>query len=439
MKLPLRTLCGKRTRNDGLSPIYIQYCYSSNRRTILNTKLYVPPKYWNKKGQCFSDKLPLEYGDAVKLNIELRRLVRMAEDIISFGIEKRKLNIIEFVRSTFNPDLTTIAFNEMEGNLAIPTNLREDFFYQFDEYIKSKRNRVTEGMTKVYSNVKKILQHFQAHRNRAITFDEIDFNFYEELVDYLLFEHLQMGKVIPIKGLKLSSAGKVIKQLRIFLRNRMRKKIIAPIDMEDFKILDEESDAIYLSEQEIGTILKVDLSASPLLQKYRYALVFGCLTGLRFSDFSSIKPEDVRDGRLHKKQGKSDHWVVVPLREAALNIFSNVFKGEFPKIKNQDFNYYIKEVGKVAKIEIPITFSYKKGNKDIVETKPKYAWITSHTCRRSFCTNEFLAGTPVELIMKISGHKSTRDFYKYIRISPEQAALQVEKIWEERAKMAVAV
>jgi len=89
-------------------------------------------------------------------------------------------------------------------------------------------------------------------------------------------------------------------------------------------------------------------------------------------------------------------------------------------------------VGKHAGISELITFSYKKGNKTIAETKQKYQLITSHTCRRSFCTNEFLAGTPVELIMKISGHKSLRDFYKYIRITPEQAAKQIEKIWQER-------
>jgi len=61
--------------------------------------------------------------------------------------------------------------------------------------------------------------------------------------------------------------------------------------------------------------------------------------------------------------------------------------------------------------------------------------LTSHTCRRSFCTNEFLAGTPVELIMKISGHKSLKDFYRYIGVTPDQAAYQIEKIWKEREQV----
>jgi integrase len=64
-------------------------------------------------------------------------------------------------------------------------------------------------------------------------------------------------------------------------------------------------------------------------------------------------------------------------------------------------------------------------------------WVTSHSCRRSFCTNEFLAGTPVDLIMKISGHKSLRDFYKYIRITPEEAGLKIREIWQNRGDMSI--
>jgi integrase len=84
-----------------------------------------------------------------------------------------------------------------------------------------------------------------------------------------------------------------------------------------------------------------------------------------------------------------------------------------------------------------IKFSYKKGNKDIITVKPKYEWITSHTCRRSFCTNEFLSDTPVELIMRISGHKSLKDFYRYIKITPEEAGQKIKKLWEKRGEITI--
>ena len=37
-------------------------------------------------------------------------------------------------------------------------------------------------------------------------------------------------------------------------------------------------------------------------------------------------------------------------------------------------------------------------------------------------------GYTVELIMKISGHKRTKDFYKYIRISLEEATNEIKEL-----------
>ena len=47
------------------------------------------------------------------------------------------------------------------------------------------------------------------------------------------------------------------------------------------------------------------------------------MTGLRFSDFSILQPDDLRNDLLYKKQEKSEHWVVIPLREEAKTIFSS--------------------------------------------------------------------------------------------------------------------
>jgi integrase len=127
--------------------------------------------------------------------------------------------------------------------------------------------------------------------------------------------------------------------------------------------------------------------------------------------------------------------VVIPLRQEAKEIFTEQFKESIPQLSNSDFNEKIKIIGKLASIIQPIKFTYKKGNRVIEISKAKCDWITSHTARRSFCTNEFLAGTPVKLIMQISGHKNEKDFYRYIRIRPEEAAEIVKKIWMERNGM----
>lgn len=55
-------------------------------------------------------------------------------------------------------------------------------------------------------------------------------------------------------------------------------------------------------------------------------------------------------------------------------------------------------------------------------TAEKCELITSHTCRRSFASNAYMADIPAISIMKITGHKTERAFLKYIRITPEENA-----------------
>ena len=214
----------------------------------------------------------------------------------------------------------------------------------------------------------------------------------------------------------------------------MRRRIIPHIDISMFKTMEEQADAIYLNMQEVEQIFEIDLSHNPVLEQHRNLFVLGCYTGLRFSDFTVISTNDIRNNMLYKKQQKSDHWVIIPLRAHAKYILQNNFKDGVPKISNTEFNDSLKHISKLAQLTDPIKFSHKKGNRKIVVCKPKYEWLTSHTCRRSFCTNEFLAGTPVELIMKISGHKSLKDFYKYIKVTPEEAAEKIKDIWLKRGE-----
>lgn len=446
MLLPIKLICPKnKVRKDGTCIIFIQYCGTGDKKTLLNTEIAIPPKYWNRKYLRIAPDLPEVFGLTADINQRLADLLRKANDIISHAVKKKIQDVSAFVKKTFHPDFD-VATLELKAQQAAALNPKTnlDLLFQIDDYMKSKKGKVSHGMLNVYKNMKDHLAAFQEYRKAPITFDCFDYNLYDSLVNYLTYEYIQRrrseeinGKRVKIKGVKTSTIGKTIKQLRIFLRDRMRRKIIAPIDLTDFKILDEEADAVYLSWAEIARIYQIDLTDFPHLVKYRDLFVLGCLTGLRFSDFSSIRPEDIRKQCLYKKQVKSDHWVVIPLRDAAEEILIRRFNRQIPIVSNPKFNIYIKEVVKLAGISEVVKFSHKKGNKDIVEIKPKYAWVTSHTCRRSFCTNEFLAGTPVELIMKISGHKSLRDFYRYIRITPEEASRKIREIWEKRGDIGI--
>lgn len=131
------------------------------------------------------------------------------------------------------------------------------------------------------------------------------------------------------------------------------------MDLDAYKVMEENVDAVYLNWEEISLIYHLDLSANPNLEKYRDLFVLGCLTGFRFSDYSDIKPEDVRGGMLHVNQTKTLQTVVVPLRKDARKILIEKYKLQMPQVSNPNFNCYIKEVVRLAGIDEMIKITHK--------------------------------------------------------------------------------
>jgi integrase len=52
---------------------------------------------------------------------------------------------------------------------------------------------------------------------------------------------------------------------------------------------------------------------------------------------------------------------------------------------------------------------------------PKYELVSSHVCRRSFATKLYRKIDTLT-IMKITGHKTEKQFLEYIKITPKEYA-----------------
>ena len=68
-------------------------------------------------------------------------------------------------------------------------------------------------------------------------------------------------------------------------------------------------------------------------------------------------------------------------------------------------NKLIKSIARKAKINKDFVIEKTISGKKVKQTKPKFKFISSHTARRSFCTNVYDDGVPSHQIMVISGHK----------------------------------
>jgi hypothetical protein len=102
MRQPVKLIIKKgKVRKDGTSLIFIQYCYSSNKRILLSTDISIPPFYWNKKTDRISENLPAEYGNILSLETALREKVRRAEKLIDYAIKKTKVCPLKFLKTNF--------------------------------------------------------------------------------------------------------------------------------------------------------------------------------------------------------------------------------------------------------------------------------------------------------------------------------------------------
>ena len=162
--------------------------------------------------------------------------------------------------------------------------------------------------------------------------------------------------------------------------------------------------------------------------------MIGCRTGLRYSDYSDLKPHNfTNDGYLERIQSKTKDKVVIPIHPRVKFLIEK-YNGKLPTaISNQKTNDYLKEIGKkVEELHTKISKTSSKGGMEVTASLNKYQCITSHTARRSFATNEYLAGTPLLSIMSITGHKTEKSFMKYIKLSSREHAKVLQMNWDKR-------
>ena len=89
---------------------------------------------------------------------------------------------------------------------------------------------------------------------------------------------------------------------------------------------------------------------------------------------------------------------------------------------DQTINRNLKTLDEWAEIDNAISVRRTEGGQLVNQRLPKYQLIKSHTARRSFCTNAYLAGMDCLDIMNLSGHTSEKAFLRYIKVTNEERA-----------------
>ncbi len=279
---------------------------------------------------------------------------------------------------------------------------------------------------KTYKTTKKHFEDYRRIKNKQFTLKNIDQKLINGFSDYLNND----------LKLALNASSKYMKVLKILLNYGRENKLINSDTLLDCKIrvAKEDSDNIYLTEKEIDELIKIDKFESKLYEVVRDLFVVGCKTGLRFSDYSTLRSSNISNGFISLNQQKTSQKVAIPIHPIVQTILNKYPEG-LPKCPpNQVFNRYLKEIGKkLPQLDIDFEKVITRAGKAETTTYKKRQLLQTHTARRSFCTNEYLNGTPTITIMAISGHRTESSFMSYIKADSLQHAMLLQNRWKDRS------
>lgn len=397
-------------KGDETTPSYIFMSFSyEGKRVRLSTGEKIAPKDWLKTEQ----RVRKTHKEAESIN---QRLISIATDYRNSYRELKN-------------DSQAVNIKSLRRKIdKIHNVVRSEFTLQgFIEHFINTRTSVSPGTIKSYKTTREVLKRFAKSKNRTVDFDSIDMNFYDDFRAYLS------------KNLEYSdnTVGKHIKNLKLFMNEASERGIHNNMEFlkKGFKVPKEDIDNIYLTEEEISILYHLDLSKDEKLDQARDLFIVGCYTGLRFSDFTQLKRENIRNGMISLRTQKTGELVAIPVHpiiEDIINKYKRQYSSGFPPaLDNYLMNRYLKIIGKMAGFTELHTIKKTRGGKKVEDTFKKFELMTTHTARRSFATNLFLQEFPAISIMKITGHRSEKNFMNYIKMTPHQNAEKLRKHWEK--------
>jgi site-specific recombinase XerD len=404
----------KNPKATSKTPIRLQVVYGTKETAAHWVKIYigesVKPLHWNQKSQRVKG-----IKTAPEINGKLDRIAVTADNVLR-----------KYKNEHDNQDPPPGLLKEL---IEVAINRRSairnlDFFGYFEEYIELQRaRRKTEGkpigrsIVNDYERTLALLREF----SRRLSFESINETWYHSFVNFLR----------DSKEFRTNTIGKHLKNLKAFLNWATEEEYNDNRSFQKgyYKILKAESVNYYLDEGELKIMRELEFKGNKAhLKGYRDAFLIACWTGLRYSDFSRLTPEniDYEEGVIRIKTKKTGAPVVIPFVDELREVMEEYKEKPLPVYRNQPMNRYLKEIGLLMSEKVKeLNINGEKKQKD-------YSKLTTHTGRRSFCSNMYYRGVDIEMIMAISGHRTEKQFREYIKVEGEDKAKRFLQQAQER-------
>lgn len=231
------------------------------------------------------------------------------------------------------------------------------------------------------------------------------------------------------QGLRHNTIVGYILKMQSLIRRASQYNYAVDVTYDEIDLKCEPTNAVFLSMNEITRIYYYKFEKQDkrkAKERIRDMFVIGCLTALRYSDYSRLTSRNLVNGYIMIRTKKTNVDVKVPAHDYVKEIFEK-YNGCVPSgLCIQYFNKYLKVIMKEIGLNDKVTCSYTQGGKLRTVTREKWELISSHTARRSAATNMYLTGRMKTFeIMKLTGHRSEQNFFRYIRLTSDDTARSI--------------
>jgi len=243
--------------------------------------------------------------------------------------------------------------------------------------------------------------------------------------------------------------GANIKVVRVFFNYLKNDKDFPTGDFQRlFYVRKEEIEIFVLSPEQLKFFIhdtEFEQQLSPAQKKVKDAFVFGCTTGLRFSDLFLLTTKNFEtvegEWYLKLKSQKTKTFSFIKLPAYAVAIYQR-YKTESPKLpvfgKTSlfHFNKMLKQLGEKAQFTSAVEVTREKqGKAQKVVQKTEIAKnrfcdkMSSHMMRRTAITTMLILGMPEHLVRKISGHShASNSFNRYVHYAQSYMDTEIGKV-----------
>lgn len=345
----------------GLNEVYLRFMRDGSY-TYFKTGIQIELSHWNFK----SNRLKPITPSNIQQNIEIDEILNEGRQII---LNQPRINSKDFGEKLYAPK----------------NHFTKRFLDIFDEYIFVISQDPNKAIGTV-TNYQKVFNKCEKLWSYSISIEELDNEYLQQYINYY-----------SRKGNSINYLNRNIKCIKTVLNYAVSKDISVKNSALKFKLQNKETQRTALTSNEVGILESYFNSTTNESHKKVLKLyLFGCYTGLRYSDIVQLKPSDIVENFIHKKVQKSNmnRFTKIPL------IFkANQMIQEYPffdTVSNQKCNKYLKEISYILGIEKRITF---------------------HTSRHTFATLALNYGIPIEVVSEILSHTriSTTQIYAKMR------------------------